>query len=132
MYNELTCLFGHHDYSEKKTKDKYGDDVHLCKICKRSGYYKRSDRDEIWCDYDKKWNRIHEKHSDGFEAWADYDEKGNIIHVKCADGRECYLDEEENMVYRKYPDGSEEWLDNGENWVDKKPKNWKYEKCITN
>ena len=65
MYNTLTCLFGHHDYSEELTKDKEGYGVHLCKVCKRNAY-----RDTIF----------------GYKSWSEYDEEGNLIRIKFSNG----------------------------------------------
>lgn len=73
MYNKLTCLFGHHDYSRKLTKDKDGHYMHLCKICKRSGHYKYSDGDEVWCSYDEKGEMIYVKWGGGLERWKNSD-----------------------------------------------------------
>ena len=108
MYNKLTCLFGHHDYSDKLTKDRHGSATHLCKICKRSGYYKYLSGSDVWGDYDKEGNCRHQKWTGGHERWFDYDDEGNLIHEKGNDGREY-------------------WWDNYGHWVTKKPKNWVYD-----
>jgi len=68
-YNKLTCLFGHHDHSKRLTKDKDGNPIYLCKICKRSGYRKCNDGTEVWDDYDEKGNLIHERWNDGSGFW---------------------------------------------------------------
>ena len=109
MYNEITCLFGHHDYSKRLTKDKGGNFVYLCKICQRSGHWKWDKEFEVWSDYDDRGNIVHEKWCSGFEYWCDYDEEGHCIHTKDSDGEE-------------------EWLSNAGNWTSTKPKNWIYEK----
>lgn len=69
VHNRLTCLFGHHDYSDTYIKDKDGDSIYLCKICKRSGYWKYNENDKVWCDYDDDGNCVHAKWSDGDEFW---------------------------------------------------------------
>ena len=81
----LECLFGHHDYSRKPSKDKDGYLVYLCKICKRSGYIKWDDGLKVWYDYDKEGNSIHKKWRDGLEVWREYDKKGNLVREKWDD-----------------------------------------------
>jgi len=130
-YNTLTCLFGYHDYSKELTKDKDERGMCLCKHCKRSGYYKGAGF-EMWCDYDERGNCTHIKDSDGYEIWYDYDEKGNMTHEKWSNGHEFWYDRKGNPIHEKWSDESGTWKNNRGNWVDKKPKNWKYEKCITN
>ena len=110
-YNKLTCLFGHHDYSDREVKDKGGDLIYLCKICKRSGYGKYAGGLEVWSDYDERGNCIHEKDNDGYEEWRAYNSRGTCLHIK-------------------YSDGDEFWKNNYGHWARKKPKNWKYEKQI--
>ena len=104
-YNTLTCLFGHHDYSRKRTVDKYDRFIHLCKICKRSGYWKWDNGDETWYDYDEKGNMIHRKLLGDCEIWYDYDKKGNCIHAKTNDGAEYWYGENGIIDRLKYPDG---------------------------
>lgn len=88
-HNKLTCLFGFHDYSKELTKDKQGNPIHLCKICKRSGYLKYySDGFTFWRSYDEDGNLLHTKYSDGFETSYEYDAGGNCIHEKWSDGQE--------------------------------------------
>ena len=115
-YNKLTCLFGHHDYSEESIIDTTGHPVCLCKVCKRSGHFKCFGGEEAWHDYDEKGNLVHSKWNSGNEYWYDYiyseDGKGNLVHTK-------------------WSDGYESWKGNDGYWLKKKPKNWKYEKCIT-
>ena len=110
-YNKLTCLFGHHQYGKKLTRDKDGHLTHLCKICERSGYYKYSDGEEVWSDYNNEGNCIHDKWSSEIERWLRYDKNGVHVHTKCDDGVEY-------------------WKNNSRHWVMKKPKNWKYEKDL--
>ena len=106
--NLLTCLFGFHNYSNEITKDKDGNDIHLCTICKRSGSYRYEYGLGYWYDYDGKGNMIHSRYGTGEEYWYDYDNKGNRIHWK------------DNNQH-------ERWLYNGE-WVKVKPLNWEYAK----
>lgn len=113
MYNELTCLFGHHQYSDTPTRDKRGRSIYFCTICRRNGYDLDGGVTKVWFDFDEDGNVIHLKRGDGLEAWYHYDDKGNMIH-------------------RKWSDGWEVWKDNSGGWVSVKPKNWKQEKCITN
>lgn len=112
-HNKITCIFGYHDYSRKRTMDKDGRLMHLCKHCKRSGYEKWHtfvEGSKVY-DYDEKGNLTHKRWSDGWEVWYKYDKEGNLIHVM-------------------YPDGSERWKGNDGHWVKEKPKNWKYEKAL--
>ena len=92
----LECLFGHHQYSKEPTKDRDGDSIYLCEICKRSGYCKWNNRFEAWYGYDKKGNCIHKRWDDGFESWYGYDKKGNCIHKRWSDGDEVWQDENGN------------------------------------
>jgi hypothetical protein len=62
--SKIACLFNHHNYSKRITKDKDNYSIHLCKICKRSGHYKTSYGFEYWFDYDDKGNTIHR-----YEQW---------------------------------------------------------------
>lgn len=64
-HNRLTCLFEHHQYSEKLTEDKHGRPVFLCKHCKRAAY-----RDT----------------PSGYRRWYKYDENGICIYVKFSNG----------------------------------------------
>ena len=126
MYNEITCLFGHHQYSDKPTKDKHGNSIYLCKICEKSGYRKWSAESEVWHDYNGEGNLIHSKWSDDLKVWYDYDGKGNRIHTKWNSGSEVWYeyDEEGNCVHEKHSDGEESWRDNSGCWTHVKPKNW--------
>ncbi|MEA3421004.1 MAG: hypothetical protein U9Q97_04945 [Acidobacteriota bacterium] len=105
MSSKVECLFGFHKYTIPWKKDS---NVLICENCKRVGYRKNSNGGVTWYDLDEKGNMIHCKDSIGFEVW--YDKEGNEIHCKNSYG------------YESWYDGSE--------WVDKKPKNWKYEKCL--
>ena len=67
MSSKVECLFGFHNYSNEITKDKDGNNIYLCTICKRNGLYKDSNGYEEWHDYDDKGNEVHYKSSDGFE-----------------------------------------------------------------
>lgn len=129
MYNEITCLFGHHQYNEEPTKDKHANFIHLCKICGRSGHWNWGGEGEVWHGYDENGNLIHSKWSDEREIWFSYNEKGNRIHIKWNNGREVWYkyDENGNCIHEKYSDGEEAWRDGRGCWVNKKPKNWKYE-----
>ena len=111
-HNKLTCLFGHHDYRKKLTKDNRGVRIHLCKICKRSGYTQWSTGSRVYYDFDGEGNLVYEKCGNGTEYWYSYDNKGNL-------------------VYLKWSGGGERWKIGNSLWVTEKPKNWKYEKCIT-
>ena len=128
--NTLTCLFGFHDYSNKLTWDKNDNSVHLCKICKRSGYVKYSNGNESWNSYNEEGNRVHTRWNGGTEHWYGYNKEGNLIYEKWTGGTERWFDEIGNMIHMKWRDGYEVWKSNNGHWVTKKPKNWKYEKQI--
>ena len=78
--NNLTCLFGFHNYSKKLTKDRDGFKIYLCTICKRNGYFKYDNGYALWTVYDNKGNNIHWKDNKGKEAYKD--DKGHWIHVR--------------------------------------------------
>ncbi len=105
---KFECMLGVHEYT---IPDKGYFNIKICKHCKRKGYYKYPNGYEIWTKYDDKGNEIHWKDSYGGECWREYDDKGNEIHWKNSNGEEY-------------------WLDNNI-WVNKKPKNWRYEKYET-
>ena len=86
MYNKLTCLFGFHNYSKKFIRDKGQHLARVCKVCKRSGYYKFAFGLEGWFDYYEEGNVIRRKYSDGDECWYEYDENGNEIHKRWIHG----------------------------------------------
>lgn len=103
-YNELTCLFGHHQYNEEETEDKDGWYIHLCKICKRSGYRKLNTGLEEWLNYDEKGNCVHRKWNDEMEVWTDFDEEGNYRHERWNGGDEYWFDKHGNRTQCKYAD----------------------------
>ena len=109
--NNLTCLFGFHSYSKKLTKDKEGDRIYLCTICKRNGLYRDSDCGRQG-EYDKKGNLIYTKNNDGDEQWLEYDKKGNMIHYKCSDGYEEWYEynSKGKLTHYEDSDGHEEWI----------------------
>jgi YD repeat-containing protein len=104
--NKFECALGCHNYT---IPDKNNNNILICENCKKKGHYKGSNGYEAWYAYDDKWNVIHYKSSNGYEIWYGYDNKGNRIHWKNSSGYEI-------------------WLNNKGYWVDKKPKNWGYEK----
>ena len=120
-YNTLTCLFGHHDYSDKETRDKYGRDIYLCKICKRSGYGKWNRGPERWLDYDEEGNLVHEKWGHGLEYWYDHNDDGSCVHERWDDGTEYWFNEDGDIIHTKDPDGNEAWRTNNGHWINKKP-----------
>lgn len=71
MYNKLTCLFGHHDYSDKLTEDKDGRPIRLCKICKKVGTWTWFDNTTGRIDYNTQGIAYHIKYHDGYELWRD-------------------------------------------------------------
>lgn len=99
MYNKLTCLFGHHDYSEELTEDKDGCRGYFCKVCKRNSYYAWGGGSTRWNDYDKDGNLAHIKWSDGLEVW--YTWSRQISHIRYTAGREEWYDEKGNVTRRK-------------------------------
>jgi YD repeat-containing protein len=106
MSNKFECALGCHNYT---ISDKNDPTILICENCKRKGYRKIGY--EVWYDYNDRGNIIHQKDFTGYEVWYDYDDKGNYIH-------------------RKESGGYEGWRDNNGSWVNKKPKNWKYEKYV--
>lgn len=129
-YNELTCLFGHHQYSDRFTYDRDWHPIYLCKICKRSGYRKYSEYEEIWYDYDEEGRITYVKSGHGYEYWYEYNKQGILAHEKWNTGEEFWFNVAGDMVRKKYADGRTIWRANNGRWIDRIPKNWKHEKDI--
>ena len=67
----LECLFGYHNYGDKPTRDRDGNDVKLCRACLKHGYFMFTDGFTIWFEYNERGECIHRKYSNGQEDWLD-------------------------------------------------------------